>query len=117
MTAVEAIRRVDALKFNTYEDAEKLAWLGKLEAMLQSNLVETHEGGTACGPVEADTELMAPEAFEALYLRWLEAQMAYHNGETQAYNAAISLFNAEYGALESWYNRNFRPKHRGGFHV
>ena len=50
-----------------------------------------------------------------MYLKWLEAQIDLYSGELERYNASISLFNTEYAAFESWYNRSFSPKGAGSF--
>ena len=88
MTVDEAIDRVDRLKCNAYTLREEAAW-------------------------EGSRELTAPDSFGGLYLRWLEAQIDLYNGEPERYNGSIALFNAEFHAFESWYNRTFLPKNGG----
>ena len=65
------------------------------------------------GAWEGSRELTAPDSFGGLYLRWLEAQIDLYNGEPERYNGSIALFNAEFHAFESWYNRTFLPKNGG----
>ena len=50
-----------------------------------------------------------------MYLTWLEAQIDLYSGELERYNASVSLFNTEYAAFESWYNRAYPPKGAGRF--
>ena len=50
-----------------------------------------------------------------MYLHWLQAQIDLHSGEPERYNASISVFNTEYTAFESWYNRSYPPKGAGRF--
>lgn len=119
MTLQNAIARTDTLKYNTYEPAEKIAWLSKLDWMIKKNIIDTHEGGEAVffGGYDADTdtrtELLAPAPYDEVYLRWLEAQIDLANGEIDKYNASIMLFNAEYEAFENYYNRNHLPLSAG----
>lgn len=91
MTALEAIRWVDEKKHNVFSMEDKLLWLSQVEKMVA-------ELRLRCGleaanpPVEPDTVLCAPE--NALYFRWLEAQIDYSNQEYLKYNNAMSLFTA-----------------------
>ena len=115
MTLGEAIDRVDRLRCNALSREEKAAWPARLDRVLKRNILATHEGGLAVrGPGE-DTDLLAPEAFEGMYLTWLEAQIDLYSGELERYNASVSLFNTEYAAFESWYNRAYPPKGAGRF--
>lgn len=109
MTYAECITRFDGLKYNTYHQEEKLLWLEELEEKLQVEVVENHEE-----PEEvAEGELTAPKAFESMYLRWLEAQVDYANGEYERYNNAMAMFMAEYEAFRNWYTRGHMPKGKG----
>ena len=117
MTVGEAISRVDRLKYNAFSLEEKQRWLGQLEAMLKSHILDTHAPGLSYTPIDANspaaTPLLAPEPYDAMYVHWLEAQMDLYTGELPRYNATILLFNTQYGAFESWYNRHFAPLDRG----
>lgn len=117
MTVGEAISRVDRLKYNAFSLAEKQRWLGQLEAQLKANILDTHAPGLSYTPIDtntpADTPLLAPEPFDAMYIHYLEAQMDLYTGELQRYNATILLFNTQYTAFESWYNRRYPPLSRG----
>ena len=112
MTIHDAITRTDTLKFNTYELADKINWLSKLDWMLKRLIIDTHEGGEeiAFSGYDADTdtstELLAPAPYDEMYLRWLEAQI-------DLANASIMLFNTEYEAYENYYNRNHMPLSAG----
>ncbi|MBR5571115.1 MAG: hypothetical protein IKV99_00535, partial [Oscillospiraceae bacterium] len=118
-TIHDAITRTDTLKFNTYELADKINWLSKLDWMLKRLIIDTHEGGEeiAFSGYDADTdtstELLAPAPYDEMYLRWLEAQIDLANGEIDKYNASIMLFNTEYEAYENYYNRNHMPLSAG----
>ena len=117
MTLGEAIDRVDYLRYNAFTREEKAAWLAQLERMLKRNILDTHEEGIPFQEPGEDTPLTAPESFDMMYLRWLEAQIDFASGELERYNASVSLFNAEYAAFESWYNRSYPPKGAGCFHL
>ena len=94
MTLGEAIDRVDYLRYNAFTREEKAAWLAQLERMLKRNILDTHEEGLPFQEPGEDTPLTAPESFDMMYLRWLEAQIDYANQEYMKYNNAMALFTA-----------------------
>lgn len=116
MKIYEAINRIDALKHNTYTQSDKVAWLSRLDSMVKCNIIDTHEGGENVvfedydDSTDLNTELLIPAPFDEVYLRWMEAQIDYHNGEYGKYNNAILMFNTDYEAYENYYNRNHMPK-------
>ena len=115
MTINEAIERLDNLKYNTYTNADKIAWLSKLDNMLKRHIIDTHEGAESVvfdgytEDTDPDTELLATAPYDEMYLRWLEAQIDYTNGEYDKYNASILLFNTEYEAFNAFYTRTHMP--------
>lgn len=119
MTIQEAISRLDALKYNTYTNAEKIEWLSRLDGMVKRHIIDAHEGGENVifqgygEETDTDTELLVPEPYDEIYLRWMEAQIDYSNGEYDRYNASILLFNTEYEAYSAYYLRTHLPKSGG----
>lgn len=117
MKIINAINTVDALQPNTYEQSRKVEWLSTLDAMIKREIIDTHEGGEGCtfagygsGTDIKETELLATAPHDIIYLRWLEAQIHYHNGENDKYNNAINAFNTAYAAYRNYYNRTHMPK-------
>lgn len=91
MTAMEAIGWVDEKKHNLYSLEDKLLWLGQVERMASQLRGRCGlEGETA--PLEPESVLTVLE--DALYFRYLEAQIDYSNQEYLKYNNAMSLFTA-----------------------
>ena len=115
MKIIEAINRIDAVKPNNYTQNEKIEWLSRLDWAIKREIVDTHEGADAVifngydeiTPLE--TELIAPAPYDEVYLKWLEAQIDYANGEFGKYNNSITMYNNAYTAFESWYNRKNMP--------
>ena len=115
MTLCQAIEGVDQLMHNTYAQEQKVAWLSRLDAMVKEQLVDTHEeppeviftGYTDQTPM--DTVLLIPEPYEEAYLRWLEAQIHYHNGEYGKYNQALQQYRAVFSAYVNRYNATHLP--------
>lgn len=119
MTIIEAIRKIDELKPNTYTQEEKVKWLSDLDTLIKRNVIDTHEGShlyfftgyNADTPV--DTKLLA-HGFDELYLLWLESEIDYHNGEFTRYNNVIIRYNDVFKTFENDYNRRHMPK---GMHI
>ena len=115
MTIIEAINRSDNLKFNGFAQADKVAWLSTLDMKIQKEIIERHEGGEEgfegySAETPLTTELLVKAPYDELYLRWLEAQADYANGEMGRYNNSITMFLTAYGEFERWYNRTHMPK-------
>ena len=116
MTIIEAINRIDALKHNTYTQIDKVSWLSRLDAMVKKHIIDTHEGAedvTFTGydaTTDLQTELLVPAPYDEVYLRWIEAQIDYHNGEYEKYNNSMDMFNTAYEGYQNYYNRTHMPK-------
>lgn len=119
MTILEAINRLDALKANAYTQNDKVEWLSRLDNMVKKHIIDTHEGGDDVifygydESTDTDTELLVPAPFDEVYLRWMEAQIDYHNGEYKKYNNAITMFNTAFEAYHAYYNRTNMPVAHG----
>ena len=115
MKIIEAINRIDSLKHNTYSQNDKVAWLSRLDHMVKTLIIDTHEGEAVAfsgydDRTDPETELLVPAPFDEMYLRWLEAQIDYHNGEYDKYNNAILMYQTAYDGYANYYNRNNMPK-------
>lgn len=116
MKIIEAINRIDDLKHNTYSQSDKVRWLSTLDNMVKNHVIDTHEGAEEVSftgyddSTDIHTELLMPAPYDDAYLRWMEAQIDYHNGEYSKYNNAVEAFNAVYESYKSNYNRTHMPK-------
>jgi hypothetical protein len=114
MTIIEAINGIDSLKQNTYTQNDKVRWLSTLDGMVKM-VIDAHEGGenvTFNGyndNTSLETELLIPAPFDEAYLRWLEAQIDYNNGEYNKYNNSIVTFNTVFDGFRNHYNRTHMP--------
>ena len=119
MTIIEAINKNDALKSNTFSQDDKVEWLSRLDWIIKKQILDTHQGAEHVtftgydGNTDLHTPLLVPAPYDEVYLRWLEAQMAYHNDEIDRYNTAITMFNTAYEAYEKYYNRTHMPIAKG----
>lgn len=116
MTIIEAINKIDDLKHNTYSQEDKVGWLSRLDSMVKRLLIDTHEGGEGVSftgytaDTDPDTELLIPEPFDEAYLRFMEMQIDYTNGEYAKYNNSAEMFNKSWNAYQNYYNRTHMPK-------
>ena len=119
MTIAEVISKVDALKPNTYTTEDKVAWLSTLDTRVKRQIIDAHERNDPIyfygydSLLDQVTELLVPAPYDEMYLRWLEAQIDYHNGEDDRYNNAIILFNNAYEGYKKHYTRTHMPISRG----
>jgi hypothetical protein len=119
MTIAEVISKVDSLLPNTYTTEEKVGWLSQLDARVYELVIKTHESQDQFffygynSEEDQETELIIPAPFDEAYLRWLEAQIHYHNSEDDRYNNAIILFNNAYEGYKNHYIRTHMPKNKG----
>ena len=118
MKIIEAINKIDELKFNAFSQDQKVGWLSRLDTMVKTQIMDAHEGGDVAfsgynSDTDLHTELLVGAPFDEIYLRWMEAQIDYYNGEIKKYNISMSMFNTEYEAFENWYRRNHKPKGSG----
>lgn len=116
MTITEAIRKVDAMKPNSYTESEKVAWLSKLDGAIKKEIIDTHEDGENIvfdgynENTPTDTELLVKAPYDDIYLYWLESRIDYYNGEYGRYNNSVTTYNAAYATYERFYNRAHMPK-------
>ena len=119
MTILEAITRVDAVKPNSYSQTEKIYWLSVLDGTVKAEIIDTHEGAEAVSfsgyneNTVLTTELLIPAPYDEVYIRYLEMQIDYANGEYNKYNNSMIMYNTAYSAYERHYNREHMPVSRG----
>lgn len=114
MTIQEAIAQIDILKPNGYSDGDKIRWLSTLDGIVKTEIIDTHTGGGGKfegynEDVDPATVLLVPAPYSDVYLRYLEAQIDYANGEYAKYNNTVAAYNSAYSAFERYYNRTHMP--------
>ena len=115
MTIMEAIAQVDSLVPNTYSQKDKVGWLSRLDHLIKTQITDLHEGAEKVrfsgydNSTNQHTVLLVPPPFDEIYLRWMEAQIHYHDGEIDRYNIAITMYNTAYEGFQNNYTRNHRP--------
>lgn len=98
---------------------DKVDWLSALDFKVKSKIIDLHEQNEMVPFTGYDTDddidkdLLAPAPYDEMYLRWLEAQIDYYNGEEDRYNNSIILFNNAYEDYKKHYTRTHMPISRG----
>ena len=116
MKIKEAINGIDSLNHTTDTQIAKVQWRSRVDWMVNKHIIDTHEGAEEVSftgyddMTDLNTELLVPAPHDELYLRWMEAQIHYHNGEYGKYNNAIDMFNTTYEDYKRYYNRTHMPK-------
>lgn len=115
MTLADAIARLDELKPNGFSREQKIFWLSTLDAAVKAEIIDRCEGGgeQSFEPYSAesgdDTPLLVPSPYDEIYLRYLEAQIDYANGEYARFNNSNAMYSAAYSAFARAYNRSHMP--------
>lgn len=115
MTLTEAIARTDSLKPNSFSHVQKLSWLSALDGTVTAEIINMHEGGewvrfeAYTQESDPDTVLLIPAPYDEVYLRFLEAQMDYANGEFERFNNSNAMYAAAWSAFVNYYNRTHMP--------
>ena len=115
MTISEAISRANAVKPNTYSDADKIRWLSTLDGFIKSDIIDTHEGGEDVvfngydENTSLETELLVLAPHDHIYVHWLEAQIDYANDEYDRYENTMDMYNTAYTNYKNYYNRTHMP--------
>lgn len=115
MTVREAITQLQHVKPCQYDDATLTRWLSNLDGQIFNDLLLTHEGtyGAAFAPYDPETdgdkELLAPDPYTDIYLKYLSAQVDFHNAEIPRYNNSVTMFLVAYAEFANWFNRTHMP--------
>ena len=115
MTVIEAINRADALKPNGYNQDQKIRWISMIDGIVKKEIIDTHVGGeqvtfNGYDDFSLMQELLVPAPYDDIYIKWLEAQIDYANGEYGKYNNSITMYNNAYQTYAKAYHREHLPK-------
>lgn len=117
---VKWLSTLDGLVFEqiwaTHEDADiyKDVEVEEGEEKPLLDFYEKDKNGVVCfkgynSTTPLSTELLVKAPFDEIYIKWLEAQIDYTNGEFQKYNNSMTMFKDAYEGYEKQYNRTHMP--------
>ena len=113
MTISDAVSRCDAMFPSAGLNVEmKISWLSELDRTVKVEIYDTHKDSPPFDGYTADTagstELLVPPPYDEMYIYYLQAKLAYVNGELAQYNNAMTMFNELWGKYARKYNREHR---------
>lgn len=115
MTIREAVEFVDEVFPNTFSNERKTQWLSQCDAEVWTDVM-LQPAGRFSGyrwAEDADLELIAPEAYEMMYVYWLQAQMHMAYQEIAEYTNAAQQYNHLRARFAIWYADTYDPAHGG----
>ena len=123
MTIFKALESVDAGSYNTYSQAQKIAWLSQLDSMIKTQILDAYEPDGEHPAfsgydenTELDTRLLVPEPFDEVYLYWLESRIDYANNEYARFNNSNAMYAVALQRFADHYHRTHKPLSSGAFH-
>lgn len=111
-TLQQALKRIDTICPNAWDDAAKLLWLNECESMIQTRILGIAPGECVTYDVNSDrsTVLLVPAPFDRLYVYYVIAMCDYAAHETAHYADSMALFNAALDEYAKWYQRTTAPR-------
>lgn len=111
MTVSEALAYLDKTTPNRYSQENKLHWLAAVDAAAAELLDIPAPAYTAADA----TELLLPAPHDSAYLRFMEAQIRYHDGFPEGYRAAMERYEKAFSAFRAAHLRQNLPPRGGRF--
>jgi hypothetical protein len=119
MTILEALRRVDKLRHNTFPQEDKIRWLSHVDTVINRELMHTHEDPQVQDfqPYDVQTpldqELLVCEPYDEVYMHYLCAMIDFYRGEYERYTRTLNMYHAAMNGFVAYYNRTHLPKGQG----
>ena len=106
-TLQQALKRIDTICPNAWDDAAKLLWLNECESMIQTRILGIAPGECVTYDANSDrsTVLLVPAPFDRLYVYYVIAMCDYAAHETAHYADSMALFNAALDEYAKWHQR------------
>lgn len=109
MKIMEAISAADKLCNNVIDETIKRRWLSELDGRIYFEIMHPNgkEGDFAGYTDHAadDTVLLVPYPYDALYISYLQKEIARSNSEIPRYENARIVFNEQLESFRRWWIR------------
>ena len=116
MTLQEALDITDEMRPNGMRRDTKIKHLTDLEQMIHAEVIMKHEHTPEQETVPVYNEetlpgtvLLIPDPYSKVYWHWLRTRIDEQNLEDARFNADMTLFDAAWREMTSWYNRTYMP--------
>lgn len=100
----EILNQTDALYPNEYTEAEKLSWIGEVNADVIKNI---EKRPSAQEPVTPEDASIISAPYEDIYKFYIMAQIAYHQRDWEAYNQHMAHYAARRSDYMAYYIRTY----------
>lgn len=115
MRMAEAIAKADELRMNSLSDEQKSKWLFELDCAVAEMMGSDEPVWDF--PCDSERELLMPERYEDVYVKYLVAMIDYYNGESELYSNDISIYNQAMKEAGAWLIRRNRPASAGSWRI
>ena len=117
MTLGDCIFKCDELKPNQFLDSAKVDWINEVESMVMDEIInraETVPKTFIPYSWEKDKakELLVPDPYSELYIKYIFAQIDFNNAEINRYNNSVAMYNTSFARYAGYYRRNHKPVQR-----
>lgn len=116
MTIQEAIRQLDEIKPNAMSPWLKIKNLTTVEQLIHSEVLMRHvhtpaqaEQPEYTEETDPQTELIIPEPYSDVYVKWLICEVDWQNQEYGRLNVDRAHFENAWDTMADWYTRTHRP--------
>lgn len=111
MTISDVVLEIGRIKPHAYTEDTLRRWLSELDGKVWEDLMchyQPAEMQPALPYAAKDTlaVLLIPFPHEDVYIKWLCAQIDYHNGDVERYNNSMMMFAEEYQTFVDSYTRS-----------
>lgn len=121
MKISEVLVAVGDVKPSQYEPATMIRWISDLDGKVYEDIMAGFEGcpekpELPYSPTNQLASLLIPFPHEDVYVKWLMAQIDFHNADFDRYNNSMLMFDEAYQSFADAYARNHKriPVHIKG---
>lgn len=108
MTAPEILLEIGRVKPHQYTADTLIRWLSELDGRVWEDLMshylpQEEKPSLPYSSGDALTQMLIPFPHDDIYIKWLTAQIDYHNADFDRYNNAMMMWQEAYqGFLDSY---------------
>lgn len=114
MTIQQAIDNLSIVQKHQYPTDMLVTWLSNLDQQIYRDLIKGHvldvEEPERYDAEDLSTELLVPDPYTEMYVKYLCMQVDYYNNEIDRYNNSNAAFTQALDNYGAWLNRTHRPE-------
>lgn len=115
MTVPEVLMEIGRVKPHQYTNDTLVRWLSELDGRVWEDLIghylpEEQKPILPYSVGDALTQLLIPFPHGDVYMKWLTAQIDFHNGDFDRYNNSMLMWQEAYQGFVDSYTRTHEAK-------